>query len=149
MKLSFTLIKCLFIGYCILLMVYQCLELSSYGNEGELYFDACIRMIIYIIWLIILSIRRRWIWFFGVLFFSLGIYDVFYKDITNGIPRAISSSYAYFDLVHPFKGLVFSRNNTIFKNIGIFMYFIMYPAALILFFTNPVRRYFGLKNQKG
>lgn len=149
MKLIFTLIKRLFIGYCILLMVHQCLELSSYGNEGELYFDACIRIIIYITWLIILLVRKKWIWFLGVLFFSLGIYDVFYKDITNGIPRAISSGYAYFDLVHPFKGFGFLRNSTIFKNIGIFMYFIMYPTVLILFFTNPVRIYFGLKNQKG
>ena len=139
------MIKLLFIGYCIILILLQCLELRSYGGESELYYDAFFKLLVYIMCTLIIAIRRSSIWYIGVIFFIIGMCDIYFIDILTGIYRYNMSGRPTFDLRIPFRYVAFFKEEGIFRNIGLFFQWITYPATLIIFLTNPVRRYYGVK----
>lgn len=144
--MKFDIVRLLFIGYCTILILHQCLELQTYGGESELYYDAFFKLLVYITWILILTIRRSWMWYIGIVFFIIGVCDIYFIDILTGIYRHYMSGRPTFDLRIPFKYITFLKGKVIFRNIGLFFHWIIYPAILIIFLTNPVRRYYGIKS---
>ena len=143
MKNTLVILKKILIGYCIFLILYQFSELVEFGIYAEIVFDSCIKISIYLTLIAILSIRKKWMWFGGLFFFSLGTYDLFYKDILTGIPRRICSGYAYFDFNYPFHRVpIFYGASLLIDAFSIATYCI-FPLTVILFFTNFIRQYFS------
>ena len=135
-------LKKIVIGYCIFLILYQFWEIIQFRIYEEILVDCFIKISIYLTLISILTIRKKGMWFVGLLFFCLGTYDLFYRDILTGVPREISSGFAYFDFSYPFYNMPIFYGKSLIKHFLKITICFIFPITTILFFTNFIRQYF-------
>lgn len=104
----------------------------------------------------IVTVRKKIIWYIGVLYFMIACIDLFFWDFFLGIPRQISSGQSIFDfgrqIAHAnfiLKGSVLSYLVKIIYMITKFKFvqiiqFLSFPCIIVLFFSNFIRNYYGL-----
>jgi hypothetical protein len=153
MNKTLLFLKKILIAYCVLIFLIE--TVKFFGTENLFYFKGyCKQIIVYFILIAILIVQKKWMWFIGLLYFIVGTIDLLFLDISSGIPRFILSGHSKFDYsyliswayqeIRIYYGF---EVNLILNNIGIFLSIIeklLFPITIILFFTNPVRRFYGL-----
>lgn len=147
---TLSIFKKALIAYCIFIFLIQTYHLSTFIN-GEILIDYCIQITIYFLLIAILLVRKKWMWFVGIFYFAIGNIDLFYCDILTGISRYDFSGYALFDFLSPIYGIghyfSFFQNNYILNIIYLIFIIttiLIFPLAMISFFTNYVRKHYGL-----
>ncbi len=150
LKQILSFLKKALIVYCIFIFLLQTYHLTLFINN-EIFIDYCIQITIYFLLIAILLVRKKWMWYVGVFYFAIGNIDLFYCDVRTGIRRIDFSGYALFDFLSPLYGIghyfkFFQTSNILYIVYLTFMVVktLAFPLVIILFFTNHVRRHYGL-----
>jgi hypothetical protein len=133
------------IGYCFLIIILNIIDIFKYPF-AELYHSISNRITVCVYLIAILTVKKRAMWMFGLVYFIIGTIDLFFYSVEYRIPSILVSGAAVFDLTFDYD--IFSGlESHLAWNIHFYIRLIMmfsFPFTALLFFTNPARKHYGL-----
>ena len=141
------------IGYCFLIFLLETIKFFFFESPSRIYYYGyCSQISVYFLLIAIVTIKKRWMWYFGLFYFIIATIDLLILDISSGIWRHEFSGFSRFQFSNWIGWAIYEigynfRENYFTDTISL-IYRIaeafMFPLAIILFFTNPVRKHYGL-----
>jgi hypothetical protein len=140
-------LKKVLIGFCFLIILLEIIDIFRYPFP-ELYWSVFNRIMVCIYLIRIVTVKKQGMWIFGLIYFIIGTIDIFFYSVEYRIPRIYDSNTAVFDLTYHFKNIFVIFKSHMLRDIGFYIRIIMmlsFPSIVLLFFTNYVRRFYGLQ----
>ena len=141
------------IGYCILIFILETIKFFFFESPSRIYYYGyCSQISVYFLLIAIVTIKKKWMWYFGIFYFIIATIDLLVLDISSGIWRQEFSGFSPFQFSNWIGWAIYEmgyncRRNYFTDSIAItyrIAEVFMFPLAIILFFTNPVRKRYGL-----
>ncbi|MFM2269658.1 MAG: hypothetical protein RL757_3099 [Bacteroidota bacterium] len=147
-------LKWLLLGFMIFVIILKSICFFYFESpEHFFYYVGYVKQIsIYFLLIAIVTVREKWVWYIGFLYFIVASIDLTLWDIGSGVPRKICSGHSRFDFVQIIAWANFHfRNSEMWginslisiKRLNIIQHF-AFPATALFFLSNYVRAYYGL-----
>lgn len=152
-------LRFIIIGYITLIILLESIKFFYFESHDSLifYIGYFNQISVYLILLSILIFKNKTMWIIGFLYFFIGSIDLLFWNIGDNIPRHISSGYSRFQFSYLIGWSMYAFKDTFnndmlmwIKPILDFKWFkfielLIFPSATLLFLSNYIRAYYGLK----